>query len=252
MTAPPLARPAKGGGREYVHPLTGRAVPSITTVIKALDKPALVQWSANMAATYAVKNWASLSTLETDDERYALIKMAHRRESGRKADLGTAVHDAVDAWCTGRSMPAWEAGVAPFMDQFVAFLEHHRPEFVENEFTVWSNQHGYAGTGDWMARIGDSLVLGDTKTGKDVYPETALQLEALRRADVILDPSGVERPLPKADRLGVLHLRPRSWSLVAVDPGEDTMDAFLGALAVTHWLKDTAPTVLCGRSGGAA
>lgn len=244
MTAPPLARRSTTGGREYVHPLTGLAVPSVTTVLKALDRPALVQWAANMAANYAVENWAKLAELATDAERISLIKMAHRRESTRAANLGTAVHDAVDAWCTSRPMPSWEPGVAPYMDQFLGFLEAYEPEFIQNEFTVWSHRHGYAGTGDAIARINGWVTLLDTKTGKGCYPETGLQLAALAGADCILHPDGREEPLPTVDRLAILHLRPQSWGLIPVNPGIDTFDAFVGALQVTRWLGGTAPTVL--------
>lgn len=248
MTSPVLAR-STPQGRIYQHPITGETVPSVTTVINALNKPALPRWAAKVAAEYADKGWAVLSQLGSE-ERVALIKGAPWKESGKAADMGTAVHDAIDAWCTDREMPQWADGVAPFMEQFVDFLEKREPEFVHNEFTVWSHRDGYAGTGDWIARIGGRLTLGDTKTGKGVYPEVALQLEALRRADVILLPDGTEVELPKVDQLAVLHVRPRSWALIPVESSVHTWNAFRGALTITRWQRETAPSVLGARLKG--
>jgi hypothetical protein len=97
---------------------------------------------------------------------------------------------------------------------------------------------------DWIATIGGRLTLGDTKTGKGVYPEVALQLVALARAEFIITRDGEELPLPAVDLLGVLHLRPRSWALLPVTPGDASWRAFLAARELTSWLAETAPTVL--------
>lgn len=248
MTSPVLAR-STPAGRVYTHPVTGMRVPSVTTVINALNKPALPRWAAKVAAEYAAQSWDVLSAL-TPDERVTLIKGAPWKQSGAAADLGTAVHDAIDAWCSDRPMPAWADGVEPFMEQFLGFLTEREPGFTHNEFTVWSHEHGYAGTGDWIASINGVMTLGDTKTGKGVYPETALQLEALRRADVILHPDGREEPMPVVAQLAVLHVRPRSWALIPVTPGPGTFPAFLAAAEITRWTRDVAPSVLGARLRG--
>jgi hypothetical protein len=243
VSSPVLAR-STTNGRVYEHPLTGEQVPSVTTIISGgVPKPALPRWAAKAAAEYACKQWPVLCELD-EAERLALIKGAPWRESEKAATLGSEVHDAVDAWCTGRSMPAWAEGVAPFMEQFVEFLEQRSPEFVENECTVWNRTHGYAGTLDFLAVIGGRLTLADTKTGKGVYPEVALQLTALARAEFILRPDGREEPLPAAELLGVLHLRPKSWALIPVTPGEQSWRAFLAAADITRWSRETSPTVL--------
>jgi hypothetical protein len=242
VTSPPLAK-STPNGRVYEHPITGETAISVTTAIKSLDKPALVPWAAKMAAEYAVQNWDLLSPLG-DEERIDLIKGAHRRSSGKAADLGTAVHDACDHWVRNEPMPSWEKGVEPFMEQFVDFLEKRRPEFVRTEVTVWNRTYGYAGTFDWLAYIGGRLTLGDHKTGKGVYPEVGLQLTALAHAEFILSPDGIEEPLPEVELFGALHLRPRSWALIPVQRSEETWRAFLAALELTRWTRETAPNIL--------
>lgn len=246
MSAPPLAV-STAQGRVYRHPVTGEEVPSVTTIISGgVPKPALPRWAAKSAAEYACKQWDVLCDLD-EAERIALIKGAPWRESDKAATLGTEVHDAVDAWCTDRPMPAWPDGVAPFMEQFVDFLDKRSPEFVENECTVWNRTHNYAGTLDFLAVIGGRLTLVDTKTGKGVYPEVALQLAALAHGEFILRPDGTEEPLPPVDLLGVLHLRPRSWALIPVTPGDASWRAFLAAAEVTRWSREQAPKVLGAR-----
>lgn len=242
-------------GRVYTHPLTGEKWPSITTVIGCLDKPALPRWAAKAAAEYAAESWDSLSALGAD-ERVTLIKGAPWRESDKAANLGTSVHDAVDHWCRNEAMPTWADGVEPFMEQFVAFLEAREPEFVENEFTVINRTVGYAGTGDFLAVINGLLTCVDVKTGKGIYPEVAMQLAALAKAEAILRPDGTEVPLPAAEVLGVLHLRPKSWALVPVLPHDASFTAFCGLLEAWRWRNDVAESVLGARltvpSGDAA
>ena len=196
-----------------------------------------------MAAEYADSHWDMLTDLSSA-ERVDLIKGAHRRKSSAAADLGTAVHDACDHWVRDEPMPKWEPGVEKFMEQFVQFLEARRPVFLMTEVTVWNRTHGYAGTFDWLARIGGKVTLGDHKTGNNVWPEVGLQLSALAHAEFILHPDGTEEPLPPVELLGALHLRPRSWALIPVGEMEECWEAFLAARVITNWSRTVAPNVL--------
>lgn len=242
MTAPALAT-STDRGRIYTHPVSGEQVPSVTTCIDMLNKPAIPRWAAKAAAEYAVKSWDTLAALGAD-ERTTLIKGAPWRQSEKAANLGTAVHDAVDHWCRNEPMPTWADGVAPFMEQFVLFLEAFNPQFTRNEVTVWNRTEGYAGTFDWLAHIGGRLTLGDTKTGRNVYPEVALQLAALANAEFIIDEDGYETPMPKVDALAVLHLRPRSWSLIPVERSDGSWRAFLATRQMWAWSHEVAPSAL--------
>src|SRR5690348_5762134 len=102
-------------------------------------------------------------------------------------------------------MPPIDPDLVPYMAGFQAFLDDFQPEYKAAEFTVYNREHRYAGTADAMAQIGDTLWLLDTKTGKDVYGEAALQLAAYRHAEFIgVAETGDELPMPKVDRCGVL------------------------------------------------
>lgn len=245
MTAPALAV-ATPDGRGYRHPKTGETAISVTTAISSLAKPFLIPWAAKMAAEYAVKNWDSLAVLDAD-ERITDIKDAHKRRAESAADIGDTVHEAIDAYASGEHMPLWDKAIAGHMRQFEQFLAERNPTFIQTEVTVWNRTLGYAGTFDWLAFIGDHLTLGDTKTGKGVYPEVALQLTALAHGEFIIHPDGREEPMPEVDLLGVLHVRPRSWALIPVARSEETWRAFQAALELTKWQRDTAPDVLGAR-----
>jgi hypothetical protein len=128
--------------------------------------------------------------------------------------------------------------------QWQGLVQKYKPEFIASEFTVWSDKHGYAGTGDWAARIGGALVLADTKTGKKAYPEVGMQLAAIANADFILADDGTETPIPKYERFAVAHVRPRSASLIPVERIDQCFETFLGLKTVFDFDVNTAEHVL--------
>lgn len=250
MTAPVLARQVFGGGRVYRHPKTGEEAPSITTILGVLDKPALPRWAAKEAAEYAATHWPALSALPARD-RVKLIKAAPWDRSGDAASVGDRVHDAIDLAIKGNTTSApYDLDIVPFMDAFADFTDTWRPEWVTSEFTVWNRAVGYAGTGDFIARVGGLLVLGDHKTGKGVYPEAALQLHALAHAEAVVRPDGTEDPLPEIDRLAVLHLRPHQWELIEVHRTPETWAAFQYAARLHAWKRTQEHTVFGARRTG--
>jgi len=244
MTAPKLAVTTSTGARVYQHPLTGEQVPSVTTVIKGgIPKPALVPWAAKMAAEHAVANWTRLSTMAHPQRIYE-IKNAHRTYSEERAQVGDVVHTLIECWSTGVAYPEWDDEVDAFASQFIAFMLAKRPQFIENEATLWSRKHGYAGTLDFIALIDSRVILGDVKTGKRVYPEVGLQLSALANADFLIREDGTEEPIPAIDGMAALHVRPRSWKLVEAERTAECFGAFLAAKEVMNWERNIAPHVL--------
>lgn len=243
MTSPALAVEQPDGSRLYVHPVTNEKVPSVTTIMKqGIGKPLLTGWAARIAADYAVENWDELSGLSVY-ERRELIRYAHDREREKASDLGSAVHDTIDSWCSGRPHENTKE-TRPYLNSFISFMMEFRPKFLENEVTVWSRKYQYAGTFDWLAEIDGKMTLGDTKTGKRVYNEAGLQLAALGYADFILREDGEEIPLPGIDVLSVLHVRPRSWHLYEVRKDRENFKAFLACRELYSWLHETSEHVL--------
>jgi hypothetical protein len=245
MTGPALAVTDEiTGYRRYIHPQTGETVPSVTTIMKSLPKQEiLVPWASRMSAEHADANWARLSTLP-HGERVEEIKNAHKVYTDKRSDVGTEVHDLIDCWSKGTPFPEVTTEVKQYARSFTKFMMSARPEFLENEVTVWSRTYGYAGTADFIARIDGKIVLGDVKSGKRLYPEVGIQLSALAHADFIIREDGSEEPLPPIERMAGLHIRPRSWRLTYVKKDVENFRCFLAAQEIMVWGIATAPLVL--------
>lgn len=244
VTQPVLAQQDSDGNRWYVHPVTGEKVPSVTTIIKnGIPKPKLVGWAAKMAAEHACANWLRLSKMPHDD-RITEIRHAHILYKDKKAEIGDIVHKLIECWTTGEPFPEYPKEIERYADNFINFMVAKRPLFVESEVTLFSRCHGYAGSADFIARIGKKLVLGDVKTGFRLYPEVGLQTSALANADFILREDGTEDVLPVIDELVALHVRPRSWKLVVLGEVDACFRGFLAAKQVMEWERDTAGKVL--------
>lgn len=253
MTAPALARKARygepgftTGGRVYEDPVTRQIAVSITSVIAMLDKSALKYWVGNQCAEYAADNLTALSRLSRD-EVIKLVKAAPWSKSGTAAEVGDQIHNAIDQFAkTGErpSMDGWSITAKRMWGSFLAFNNRYKPEWLDTEFTVWSNEFGYAGTADWSARIGGALVLGDTKTGKAIYPEVGIQLAAIQNADYIIGPDGTRRDIPRYDRLAALHIRPMSAKLHPIKYGDKCFQAFAALRTLKYWRDVVSDSVV--------
>lgn len=70
---------------------------------------------------------------------------------------------------------------------FVRFVEDMKKEYgnvetIAYDFTCYSTKHGYAGTLDWLVRIGTKVWLVDFKTGQNIWDSYALQVSAYKEA----------------------------------------------------------------------
>jgi len=232
MTTPALSRAVRGKGRHYEDPRTGQLVPSVTNVIGALNKPALPRWAAKVVAEQAWALRGSIANLE-EAEAIDLLKGSPWRSSTRAADRGTTIHDRLEQITLGREPDGPLTGEAlDFADGIDAFLKAHDVRPWSTEVTMFGD--GYAGTADFLGTIDDVPVVMDYKTGKDLYPEVALQLSALRYADVMVV-DGEVRDVPPTDH-GVAVLITRSgYKIAKVEDPAGAMLAFEALLAVRSW-----------------
>jgi hypothetical protein len=181
---------------------------SVTTILNALDRPALLYWAAEEAAKCAVKNRTSLGPRLKAEGAEALIKWIrdamYRKIPGQRtaADLGTDVHAACEEYGLTGIKPIVDEEVQPFLDQFDAWCQKWQPIYHMVEAAVYNRTFGHAGTLDAVAEIEGQLLMIDYKTsrksfdgrptkanpkGKPTgpYPETALQLAAYSHAELV-------------------------------------------------------------------
>lgn len=220
-------------GHKYAEDaVTGKRIPGVTTVGGLIDKPYIARWNANKAAEYAVDNVHEIVRLmiagKTREAEH-LIGGAAYRETRASQVLGTKVHALYERLANGEEVGWVPEDLAPFLGNWEKFIAEYRPQFVDQEFHVWSPKHNYFGTADWCAVIDGELVLGDTKSGNGVYDSVALQLSAYRRAEYILrrvDGETVVEPNRAYEASVVLHTRPEGWALQPIDTGPEVFARF--------------------------
>jgi hypothetical protein len=242
-------------GRMYHHPaLAGRLVPSVTTVVRALDRPGLNSWRVKATAAYAVEHAEWVVEQAAADPAAVIdhLRFEGIRQAVRAAVRGTRVHHIAQTIAAGNPAPPHSAEEAAYVASYLAFLDDRQPEFLATETTVYSTTHAYAGTLDLLARIDRAVVLGDIKTKNDppegvavaVYPEVALQLSALAHADLITGPGGTTAPMPPVDTAVALHLSPTGYRLHPVDIDGWVWEAFLGLRAAWTFYEYGSRAVL--------
>lgn len=217
-------------GRLYIHPGTGRALPSVTNITGMLNKPALPRWAAKETALYAVAQADAIAALARDDEAAAvdLLKGAPWRASGRKASAGTHVHEAVEAWLTDTHRDNTEAE-QDHVRQFAAMWERMGFTLVAAEAQVFNLDVGYAGSVDVLAeRDGQGWVL-DVKTGKGPYAEHALQLAAYAHAEQVARTDGTMADMPEVHHAAIVDLKANRSRVIPADIGPEVFRAFRAA-----------------------
>ena len=213
--------------------LNDRKYVSVTTVLQALAKPALVPWAARTAAEAVLEDPATYNTAEA-----AAAAIYRKRDSA--ANRGSLVHSLAEATARGAELDL--AGVPEdargYAEAFLAWTRAMRPTPLFTEANVYSDRHGYAGTTDLIAAFPDKQVrLVDFKTTGDIYREVGLQLEAYRQADFIIPHVGEPRriALPPVAETAAVLLRPDGTFEYRTLRGD--LEVFLSLLRVWQWMR---------------
>lgn len=246
-------------GRKYVWPEKKPhelVVPSVTTIIGGgIPKPALAPWNAKMVATYAVEHREAWQDLEPADA-IDLLKRSPFRHTKNRADEGTIVHTALDAYAAGlpddqipipknKSLVKQIEGALQFLRDFKV-TPHH------SEVTIFSREHEYAGTTDLLGDVTfpdemfivpqEARCIIDYKTGKAIYDDYAVQLIAYAFGDFIaakVNGEPTELPVPMVDYVIVVRPKRRGgYEAKVFKPTEDVFELFLAA-KVIHGRDDT-------------
>lgn len=244
----------------YYHMSDGRKLLSVTKILElGIPKPGLVHWAAIEVARCAMDYLPRLVRARGEEARentYQWLRRAAERRRDSAANLGTSIHDAVDASILGAPWPQPTEEQKPFLEAFARFCDRWQPEFEASEMVVANLADGYAGKGDAWMRLalpgfGRVLAIADWKTGKDIYPEVATQLAAYARAEVGWLRDGTQVAPPKPDHAIVVHFRPDKYPQTGgyrvrpVDISDDTYGAFLHAKATAeNWVRGRSKAVL--------
>lgn len=250
MTDIRQVNPSRGG--RYYETADGEKYPSVTSILQVIGKPALVNWAAKVERELVIEAAANLyadlplnsprmnrmAFLATLSDRLGKTK-AHERQKAQAAEIGSEAHARVE-WAL-RTQLGQKAGPEPVVQgpalwAFMAFEDWWKdaglkPVFLEQ--TVYSQQYGYAGTADLLARdAAGELHLVDFKTSKAIYPEAYLQTAAYAQAVNEMQHGPVTRGiivrLPKAESDPGFEAKP-------IDDLFSHFDTFLNVLGLWKW-----------------
>jgi hypothetical protein len=166
--------------------------PSVTNVLSILAKPGLDAWKQEQAILAALTLPRTEGETLDDFAKRVLVDMTS--EVGRAADLGSAVHAAIEGYAQGRWLPE-DKGVARLFEPARQWFDKEVTQVHSVEIATAHLEWGYAGRVDLVATLrstGRPTVI-DFKTQKtrrdkdgnfkpilhDTWP---LQLEAYRMA----------------------------------------------------------------------
>ena len=236
MTKPQLAKTLQINqwNKTRVYEIEDKKYPSVTSVINNLDKPALVNWAAKLAAEYSQKYRGPLGELPPDDA-IKMIKQAWRGSRDTAADFGTHVHDLIER----DIMPAKDTREYPYVAAAARYLDDQGLIPVAQERTIVNVDAGYAGTADLFAIQEKALIVADWKTGNGLYESAAMQLVALANATHYVDEWGHLVTVEAKPWAGhAVRLHPNGYELRTVDMEGDNahymMQAFTGLIDVWH------------------
>lgn len=177
-------------------------LPSVTTVLGVINKPALLPWAKGEALRRVreeleranIKDVTKVVLLgEVGDAVFrpewiaALIDAARREPDKIKeaaAHYGTKAHNGIDALLKGKAIPPGCLEAQPAIAGFLQWQRGSGIEIVASEVPVYHPVLGYAGTVDWIGvRVGvTGWIVGDHKTSNGLWPEYGYQVAAYAKA----------------------------------------------------------------------
>lgn len=140
----------------------GKRVPSVSTILNELAKPALIDWA-----------W-----------KLGLQGINYREYVDSLADIGTLAHRMIlDHLCgLETDSSAYNADTVSLASNcFASYLSWENANKIEPvmmEKPLVSEVYQYGGTADFLGYVNGRMTLVDFKTGKAIYPEHFYQLAA--------------------------------------------------------------------------
>lgn len=167
--------------KNHLYKFDGKPVPGVTTILQCIGKPALQHWAAGCASDH----W--LSEIKAGRTNYAEIhkaaKSAHRSKARAAADIGKNVHSYAECFFKNQPLPQLLTDQAKRgAEAFHKWFDAHHVKIKASERRVFSKEHYYAGTCDFIAEIDGIPGVGDIKTSSGIYPEMRFQTAAYQHA----------------------------------------------------------------------
>lgn len=153
---------AAGRLRPIYKTKDGKRVPSVTTILGVIDKPALVPWANRMGRQ-------GIDTRTYVDELAAVGTLAHYRIEC----LLTERRPDFTGWTQDQMAKSLHAVV-----KFREWASDNNVEVIATELPLVSEVHRYGGMIDVLAKVNGVPAVIDIKTGKAVYDDHRHQVAA--------------------------------------------------------------------------
>lgn len=166
---------------KHAYTWGGAFVPGVTSILGCIAKPALIPWAANMASDHWLN--AIKEGREDHEAIYKEAKGAHRKKVKDAANIGHNIHEYAECFFKKQKLPKLKTDEAKRgVEAFHKWYESHKIKILASERLVFSKEHYYAGTTDFIAEIDGMYCVGDIKTSSGIYPEMRLQTAAYQQA----------------------------------------------------------------------
>ena len=188
------------GKKPRIYHKDGKAYPSVTSVLSALEKNALIPWAANCAVD-CIEKWMLLYPHRMMPDLMDIkARTAYKRESMEAREYGTYIHILCELYFTKNTkIESPHEQTDKLMKSFYKWCKKHNVKPIETEVVVFGDN--YAGRVDLICEMDAFwekpknkkdqknfvprrvVVLIDLKTGKvSYYPTWYLQTAAYRNA----------------------------------------------------------------------
>lgn len=175
----------------HAYTLDGKPLHGVTSVLRVIAKPALIQWSADMAVSFisdAIEKLKGTSPNEIDwGTLFKEARIAHRKKKEAAGEAGTGVHEQIEAMVkdaieNGGGLISCPEPTQPQVFKFYKWGIENNVHFLESEKRVLSKENWYAGTLDLVLEMDGKKYIADVKTSSAIYPEFYLQMAAYQLA----------------------------------------------------------------------
>lgn len=188
----PLVELVISTGGKRVYRVGDDYYPSVTTLLRAVAKPALPGWAARSVAEWVSRNLDTVAVLGAADT-VALIdtlKGVPWRIRDDAAARGSEAHRLIAAGVLAETRPN-DDPLRPLLEHYEQWLVDSGATVLATELPVASARYGWAGTIDAVVDVAGSVGLVDLKTSRSVvdrdgrlYPEMPLQLAAYAGCEI--------------------------------------------------------------------
>lgn len=176
----------------HAYKWAGKFVPGVTTILRCISKPALINWAAGCASDH----WLKEITAGNKDlaSIHKAAKSSHTKKTEAAGDIGKNVHHYAECFFKKRDLPELLTDQAKRgAEAFHSWIDAHHVKIKASELLVFSKEHYYAGTCDFIAEIDGILGVGDIKTGSGIYPDMRFQVAGYQHA--LQEEKGIKFPV---------------------------------------------------------